>query len=52
MRDEGEPPLPEPQTEASETLGDDSTAEERTRDASDHAERAARLQQEAEDRDG
>jgi hypothetical protein len=41
-------PLPQPQTDASETLGDDSTAAERTRDASDHAERTARLQKEAE----
>ncbi len=51
MPDDDVRPLPEPQTQASETLGEDSTAEERTRDASDHAERTARLQHEADGSD-
>jgi hypothetical protein len=43
MPDEGERPLPEPQTAPSDPLDEDSTALERTRDAADHAERTARL---------
>jgi len=45
-------PPEDPDTESGETLGEESTPEERTRDAADHADREAREQQQHERRSG
>jgi hypothetical protein len=54
MQDEQRIPPDEPQAPADQPLGEDATVEERTRDASAHAERVAREQDDGEvpDREG